>query len=252
VRGGHSIGQVARLDESQLRDLIPAPASSPGKSLDSADVEQLRSSILQAVESFAAPVLDTILNQALLSLGQQGLIRLVVAPLAQEVGDLWRSGKFTSGHEHFFTATVKIFLREHSRQFSASENAPCLIVATPAGQLHELGAVLVAAEAANVGWRVVYLGTSLPAAEIAGAAARKSARAVALSIIYPEDDPDLPNELEQLAELLKPRSRLVVGGRAAMAYLPTLLRIGATFADRLEEFSAYLDRWRRPAREKAR
>ena len=32
-------------------------------------------------------------------------------------------------------------------------HAPCPIVGTPAGQLHELGAVMVGAVAANLGWR---------------------------------------------------------------------------------------------------
>ena len=68
-------------------------------------------------------------------------------------------------------------------------HAPVLVVATPAGQVHELGALLVGATAANLGWQVTYLGASLPAAEIAGAAQQRRARAVALSLVYPEDDP---------------------------------------------------------------
>jgi hypothetical protein len=54
--------------------------------------------------------------------------------------------------------------------------------------LHELGALLVAASAANLGWQVIYLGASLPAPEIAGAALQRRARAVTLSLVYPEND----------------------------------------------------------------
>ena len=43
---------------------------------------------------------------------------------------------------------------------------------------------LVGAAAANLGWHVTYLGASLPAAEIAGAARQNRARAVALSLVY--------------------------------------------------------------------
>ena len=79
-----------------------------------------------------------------------------------------------------------------------------LVVATPAGQIHELGALLVGAAAANLGWHVTYLGASLPAAEIAGAARQNRARAVALSLVYPEDDPRLEGELTRLRESLPP------------------------------------------------
>ena len=58
--------------------------------------------------------------------------------------------------------------------------------------------MLVAAAANEMGWRVAYLGTSLPSAEIAGAAIQNNARAVALSIVFPGDDPNLPKELEGL------------------------------------------------------
>ena len=60
------------------------------------------------------------------------------------------------------------------------------MIATPIGQLHDLGATMIGAAAANVGWRTVYLGPGLPAQEIAGAVKSCGAIAVALSLVYPE------------------------------------------------------------------
>ena len=71
---------------------------------------------------------------------------------------------------------------------------------------------LVGATAAHLGWQVTYLGASLPAAEIAGAAVQKRARAVALSLVYPEDDPRLPGELTRLREALPAAMTLLVIG----------------------------------------
>src|SRR3954453_16918076 len=86
-----------------------------------------------------------------------------------------------------------------------------LVVATPNGQLHELGALLASAAASNLGWLVTYLGASLPAAEIAGAARQNQARAVALSLVYPEDDQKLEGELFRLRESLPAEVTLLVG-----------------------------------------
>jgi methylmalonyl-CoA mutase cobalamin-binding subunit len=207
---------------------------------------------LAATTRFDGPALEDTLRRALLTLGHQGLLRLTIAPMAQEIGELWRTGDLTAAHEHFFTASVKVFLGETTRQFSVAVNAPRIIVATPTGQLHELGAVMAASMAASLGWRVIYLGPSLPAHEIAGAALRNEAAAVALSIVYPEDDPALGGELTDLARLLPSSTRILVGGRAARGYFETLVHLGALYAENMEEFGAQLDSLRRaPARNTA-
>jgi methylmalonyl-CoA mutase cobalamin-binding subunit len=121
-----------------------------------------------------------------------------------------------------------------------------IVVATPTGQIHELGALLVGAAAANLGWHVTYLGASLPAAEIAGVARQNRARAVALSLVYPEDDPRLEGELTRLRESLPPEVMLLVGGRAMPAYREVLKKIGATQVTDLSQLCSTLDELRKP------
>ena len=125
------------------------------------------------------------------------------------------------------------------------DHAPALVVATPAGQVHELGALLVGATAANLGWQVIYLGASLPAAEIAGAARQRRARAVALSLVYPEDDPKLEGELSRLRESLPTEVPLLVGGRASLAYREHLEKIGAITMENLTHLGLTLDTLRK-------
>jgi methylmalonyl-CoA mutase cobalamin-binding subunit len=92
---------------------------------------------------------------------------------------------------------------------------------------------MVVHAATNLGWKVIYLGASLPAADLAGAAMQNHARAVALSIIYPDDDPQLPEELLRLRKYLSPEIKILVGGRAANNYLAPLRRIGAELIEDL-------------------
>ena len=249
VRGGHSIGKIAARPTEELRALV-ASEMAAARPLRDSGVEDagapFRAEALAAVRRFDGPGLEEALRGALVLLGHQGLLRLAVAPLAQEIGEQWRTGELTAAHEHFFTAKVKVFLGELTRQFATPLNAPRIIVATPTGQLHELGAVMAASTAANLGWRTIYLGPSLPAHEIAGAALRNEAAAVALSIVYPEDDPQLARELTDLARLLPGGTRILAGGRAARGYFETLVRIGALYADSIEEFGRQLDSLRRP------
>ncbi len=254
VRSGHSIGKIAQLPNEELRALIAnQPASIRAAAGLGGDdpAASFRDESLAAVGRFDGPALQAILSRALVTFGHMGLLRLVVAPLAEEIGERWRSGALTAAHEHFFTASVKGFLGDVTRQFSVPVNAPRIIVTTPTGQLHELGAVMAAATAAHLGWRPIYLGPSLPAHEIAGAALRNEAAAVALSIVYPEDDPNLARELAELASLLPAGTRILAGGRAARGYFETLIRIGALCADTIEEFCSQLDSVRRNTPKKA-
>ncbi len=250
TQAGHSIGTVARLPTGKLRalaaesaDRTAASPAPPGPPEAVAFVEEC----LAAIKALDARALDAGLKKAATALGVQGALQLVIAPLAQGIGDLWRAGTLTAAHEHFASAVVRVFLGHASRPFAAAESAPLLVIATPSGQLHELGALLAGAAAANIGWHIIYLGASLPPTEIAGAANQNRARAVALSLVYPEDDPRLESELLRLRELLSPGTAILVGGRAAPAYSEPLKKIGALQVRNLTDLCSKLDHLRKPA-----
>jgi methylmalonyl-CoA mutase cobalamin-binding subunit len=110
--------------------------------------------------------------------------------------------------------------------YAPGPRAPRVVVATPAGELHELGAMLAAAAAAEARWRVVYLGASLPASDIAAAAAQVGARAVALSVVYADAGAAL-DEVRATAHALPPGTAIFVGGAAAVREAAALREAGA-------------------------
>lgn len=253
TRAGQSIGYVAKLPTEQLRQLIAGPrpslidastARGHASALNDSSATSLDAA-LAAVRSMDARALDGVLKRAAVALGTHGMLQRVAAPLAQKLGELWRDGGITAAHEHFATAVLRTHLAQTASTFAQAGTEPVLIVATPSGQLHEIGALLVSAVAANLAWKVVYLGASLPAVEITGAAIQSRARAVALSLVFPDDDARLEGELSRLRELLPPAMSLIVGGRAMPAYQPVLERIGAFQVNDLPAFGALLDQLRR-------
>jgi DNA-binding transcriptional MerR regulator/methylmalonyl-CoA mutase cobalamin-binding subunit len=249
---GHSIGHVAKLQTDKLRELARESHRTSGQDsialAATAGAPTFLDECVTAVKSLDARALDEVLKRAAVELGAQGLLQRVVAPLVHTIGDLWRDGSITAAHEHFASAVIRIFLGHAAKPFTGTDGAPVLVVATPAGQIHELGALLAGAAAANLGWHVTYLGASLPAAEIAGAARQNRARAVALSLVYPEDDARLEGELTRLHESLPPEILLLVGGRAMPAYHDVLEKIGATQVKDLAQLSSTLDQLRKPAK----
>ena len=256
TQNGHSIGHVAKLPTEKLRELARESHGTNGHTARALAAAPGAPTFLDecaaAVKSLDARALEETLKRAATELGAQGLLQRVIAPLAQILGELWRDGTITAAHEHFASAVIRIFLGHAAKSFAGADSAPVLVVATPAGQIHELGALLVGAAAANLGWHVTYLGASLPAAEIAGVARQNRARAVALSLVYPEDDPRLEGELTRLHDSLPTEVTLLVGGRAMPAYRDVLGKIGAIEMKDLTDLCATLDDLRKPAKKAKR
>jgi DNA-binding transcriptional MerR regulator/methylmalonyl-CoA mutase cobalamin-binding subunit len=262
TQGGHGIGQIAKLPTGHLRRLAakaapardaaqPAQPAQPAKPVAQSTVSFV-DECLAAIKALDTPALEGALKRGARELGALGLLQRVIAPLAQSLGDSWRDGVITAAHEHFATAALRVFLGNAARPFGSLAQAPVLVVATPAGQIHELGALIVSAMAADLGWQVTYLGASLPAAEIAGAALQCQAKAVALSLVYPEDDPRLEGELTLLREALPAEIPLLVGGRAVPAHRRFLVRLGAVPIDDLVRLGAVLDGLRKVRKTTAR
>ena len=249
---GYGIGKLAGLDDEQLKKLVADEFGkthvSVPKSVTAPVVDptgEIVHQALIAVKDMDVHRLESILEAAILELGQIGLIGRVIGPLAEAIGEQWRKGELHAAHEHLATATIRTFLGKMVRPFALQAFTPLLVATTPAGQLHELGAALVAAAASSLGWRVTYAGTSLPAEEISRIARVQSARVVALSLIHPEDDPAIPQELARLRKLLPLSTALIAGGRAIHAYADALAENQINAVHGIEELGEVLDALRR-------
>jgi len=230
VQAGHRIGQIAALSVPELRNLLRETESSQAPHAEhtaaTTSVSYLEE-CLHAVAELDGGALEYGLTRAAALLGAVAMIDRVALPLLTHIGENWRDGEIRPAHEHMATAIIRTFLGNMLASFQPSAHAPRLIVTTPIGQLHEIGALVAAITAASEGWKALYLGPNLPAEEIAGAFHQTGARAVALSIVYPPDNPRLDHELGMLRERLGQATPIIAGGHAAKAYGATLRIIGA-------------------------
>jgi len=243
VGTGHGISQVAGLSNEELEGMIAAEPAPPAArqpapvSADGTDLEELAEGFLgrclTAAQRLDVREMEIQLDRASVAFSRTHLLEQLLVPLMHRIGDLWHQGALRPIHEHMASSVVRSFLGGMHGAYRAELSAPHVVVTTPARQHHELGALLAAATAAGEGWQVTYLGPELPPEEIAAAALQKGARAVALSITYPPDDPLLMDELRRLRRLLDSRTALLVGGRSASAYAQVLQEIGAHRVDDL-------------------
>lgn len=244
TRNGHKISQLADLPTTELQTLVAddqldAPnAHTP--SIDPPSCYPLEP-LIQSIANYDQQTLDRHLDIAIRELGYSGLLEKVISPLMHLVGNFWHRGDFTTAQEHAATSFIKDYLIQRTRSFSPEPNAPILLATTPSGQLHELGTFFATCHAAKLGWRTIYLGPSLPADEISGAALRAGATAVLLGLQYPADDPNIPTELLRIHKQLEGKIPLLVGGTACDSYQPTLEKINTAILGDFSELSSSLD-----------
>jgi DNA-binding transcriptional MerR regulator/methylmalonyl-CoA mutase cobalamin-binding subunit len=230
---GRRIGQIASLSTEELTDLVQEDereeaeaAIEPGAGAGALAEAHLQAS-LAAMERLDARELEAVLNRALVTLSAPVLVEQVAAPVLRRVGELWSRGGVRPAHEHLASAVLLRVLGKLVEAAEPSGAAPKLVVATPAGQQHEFGALFAAATAAAEGWHVTYLGSDLPAEDIAAAASETGAEAVALSIVYVTDQRRMEDELRTLRRRLQPGVPILVGGAAIASYKRVLDEIGA-------------------------
>jgi len=233
TRAGRRIGDVAGMPLDELRELAQADQTamarvgvSRPREEASATTERRLAECLAAVEELDAAALEAALGTASLELSGAALMDGLLEPLMRRIGERWRDGSMRVAQEHLATAIVRSFLGAQKAAAAQSGPAPELIVATPSGQRHELGALMVAVTATSDGWRPTYLGPDVPADEIASAALARQARAVALSLVYPADDPRVRDELRTLRSRLGPDVPVFVGGASAPGYAEAARQAG--------------------------
>ena len=217
VEEGRSISQVASLPTAELQGLVREDEverrglASP-EPLGSVSSSRVLQKAQKAVDMMDAAELERILTRSAMAFSVSVLVDEVIVPLLTRIGTAWESGRTGPAHEHLATVTIRRFLEWMLGNVGVEDGAPVLVAATPAGERHELGALLSALSGAAEGWRSIFLGPDLPAKEIVSAALRLEAEVVALSCVDPRIAATLSDEILAIRGRLPADVHLVVGG----------------------------------------
>ena len=239
---GHSIGHIAHLSDEQLQGIAAeAPVEEtqsilpPKQAVYERTAQAIVGRCMGAVSSLDPQALDIELRRAALQFDHARLINDIIEPFMSMIGQQWREGNLRIASEHLACVVVRSFIDSIRTTLQVPDDAPNLLVTTPLGHMHELGALFVSALAATEGWQTTYLGCNISAADIAVAAQRQGARAIALSIVYSIDKNVLRDELSQLRQHLGQGAVIIAGGAGASECRDILEHVNAIYVDQLNE-----------------
>jgi len=236
VTHGHTISNLARMSEEDLRSLLWRLGKVPSDEQKSVASKTRRLvTTPEAISESCARVLDVLSNFELEKLhaellrakaqhSARSFVLDVALPLVVMVGERVLAGKLSIAQEHAFSAILKLqlgeiifSLRNGGGLSDASTGGDYTVtLATQDGDLHEFGILMSAVLCSAYGVRCQYLGPNLPAKPLAEAAGilRSSAVLVGRTAVLSRNmkGSEQAEYLRELDRLMPAGIELWVGG----------------------------------------
>lgn len=190
---GHPIRHLATLDDTALEDLL-----NESSQIGYGGVEVLVEQMLESVIGYRIGALDRLLSVAIATLPPAILVTRVITPLLTLVGTRWVEGKLDIAQERLLSSLLRARMIAILNP-RPSESGPKVLFSTLPGEHHELGLLMAALLAYGAGAPLLYLGTDLPARDLATLAGELGVKAVALSCV---DSGLVDQGLEEIATLV--------------------------------------------------
>ncbi len=166
-----------RLDSGVIADepgITPSAANGTG-------MLHLQACLTDAFRRFDLQYANQVTEEALAIYGVDRVCLEIAQPTLVELGHMWERGEICVAVEHFGTSFL---MRKLSALFNASQpelGEPTVITSGVAGEMHEVGLLIVSLALSRAGFRVIYLGANLPGNELVEAATSVVPDAIVLS-----------------------------------------------------------------------
>ncbi|WCM39504.1 MULTISPECIES: MerR family transcriptional regulator [Thermus] len=191
--------------------------------------QALKEALLRADLSQA----EALFRQGVRLLGPEGTTQTLVARVLREIGEAWHRGEVSVAQEHLATQFLRARLHE-LLDLAGYPRSQAVLVTTPPGERHELGAMLAAYVLRRRGFAAMYLGPDTPLQDLRTMVHQVGAKGVVLSALLSECLQALPTgAFKDLAPLV------VLGGPGASR--EEAERLGAVYAESLEELPRLLE-----------
>jgi DNA-binding transcriptional MerR regulator len=199
---------------------VVADESAATADLAGGGIAQEADALRDALDGFDEPAAQAVLDRLLSRLSLIAVLRDVVLPYLQKLGERWEQGSVSVAQEHFATNLLRARLAGLTLGWGAG-TGPRALLACPPGELHDLPLMIFGIALNRLGWRVTYLGSNTPLSELLEAVDATRPDLVVLAAAAASRFQDVAAELTELSR----RHELGVAGAGADAALAQ--RVGA-------------------------
>jgi MerR family transcriptional regulator, light-induced transcriptional regulator len=213
-----------------IQDLDDAPMTIPSFIEGNTPLDELAREYLEALlsgdrQTASHLVLDSVQK----GVSIKSIYIQVFQRCQREIGRLWQTNQIGVAQEHFCTAATQMVMSQlYPYIFSGERKNHRLVAACVGGELHEIGARMVADFFEMAGWDTYFLGANTPPESIVRTVVERQADVLALSAT-------MTFHVVKVADLIaslrasggSPRTRILVGGYPFNLSPELWMRVGA-------------------------
>lgn len=156
---GYKISKIASYSEEKIPAMVREIISS--KTAKNHAISDFKIAMM----NFDQDLFFTTYNWLIAEKSFKEIFHQVFIPLMQELGLLWQTATITPAHEHFVSYLIKQKLLvniEKLQSLKQTQTDKVFVLSLPLNEIHELGLMFLHYEILLKGYKVVYLGESMP------------------------------------------------------------------------------------------
>jgi len=159
---GYKISVIAKLSDAEL--VKEAEKFLNSFEEESVQIENLVMSLMEVNEER----FEKTVNNAILHFGFENTIEKIVFPFFKKLGAMWQAGMVNPAQEHYLSNLIRQKIIVHVDKISPNitPDQKSVVLFLPSGELHEMGLLYTSFLCKARGYRVIYLGQSVPIEDI--------------------------------------------------------------------------------------
>lgn len=235
VNRGHRISSVASLSLEELQSLLESRGELSNETANNLHYKKSKTDpsiqqILQLSDRFDWDQITKTIFRKRGKMPPREFVLDFILPLIAEINHRCDTGQFSITQEHIFSSLIKenLFYLKSTLSKTARKDVR-LVLATPEGDMHEIGLLIASTLASNRGISALYLGPNTPKNEICDACLRFKATHLLIAATVSKEagsKEDILSFINFLDRHLAPNITLWLGGRLG---LETSLRLKRDF-----------------------
>jgi DNA-binding transcriptional MerR regulator len=124
-------------------------------------IEDARTRLMSAIESYDEAAVQTVLDDGLAAFGIEAFVRELILPTLAAVGSGWEQGNVEISQEHFASNLIRGRLLALARLWGRG-GGPLALLACAPGEQHDISLLAFGLILRSHGWRILFLGADTP------------------------------------------------------------------------------------------
>lgn len=206
-RHGIKISQIIKMAPEEINEKIMEISG------HSSDFESQINNLIMAMMELHEEQFDKVLSSATLKLGFEKTVTQILYPFLEKIGILWQVGTINPAQEHFVSSLIrqKLIIAIDGQGYTLKPGHRTFVLFLPENEWHELGLLFYNYLIKKNGHKVIYLGQSVPVANLSEVVRLSGADALLTYLISGMASKDLPGYLNHLSHTFSEQTIYVTG-----------------------------------------